>query len=57
MKKQAHTIKSVEMALHSLAVTGRAYASAVDRLCEGLEFCAEKLKVHDKERSVNRRGR
>ncbi len=49
MKKQAHTIKSIEMALRSLAVTGHAIAWAVDRLCEGLEFCAEKLKaVYDK---------
>ena len=45
MKKQRHPIKSVEMALRSLAVTGRAIAWAVDRLCEGLEFCAERLKA------------
>jgi len=31
------------MALRSLAVTGHAIAWAVDRLCEGMEFCAEKL--------------
>ena len=43
MKKQTHTIKSIEMALRSLAVTGHAIAWAVDRLCEGMEFCAEKL--------------
>ena len=49
MKKQAQTIKSLEMALRSLAVTGHAIAVAVERLCEGLEFCAEKLKaVYDK---------
>ena len=45
MKKQRHTLKSIEMALRSLAVTGRAIAWAVDRLCESLEFCAEKLKT------------
>ena len=45
MKKQTHTIKSIEMALRSLAVTGHAIAWAVDRLCEGMEFCAEKLKA------------
>jgi hypothetical protein len=44
MKKQPHTIKTVEMALRSLAVTGRAMAFAVTKLCEGLEFCAETLK-------------
>ena len=52
MTKQPHTIKSVEMALRSLAVTGRAVAWAIDKLCEGLECCAETLKtfVNDKER-------
>lgn len=44
MKKQPHTIKSVEMALRALAVTGRALASAMQKLCEGLEVCAEMLK-------------
>ena len=44
MKKQPHSIKSVEMALRALAVTGRAIAKAVDKLCECLEFCAEMLK-------------
>lgn len=43
-KKQPNTIKTVEMALRSLAVTGRAIASAVTKLCEALEFCAEMLK-------------
>jgi hypothetical protein len=43
MKKQANATKSIEMALRSLAVTGHAIAWAVDKLCEGLEFCAEKL--------------
>jgi hypothetical protein len=45
MAKQPHTIKTVEMALRSLAVTGHAIAKAVDTLSEGLEFCAEKLKA------------
>ncbi len=45
MKKQPYTLKSIEMALRSLAVTGHAIAWAVDRLCESLEFCAEKLKA------------
>lgn len=45
MKEQAHTIQSIEMALRSLAVTGHAIAWAVDKLCEGLEFCAERLKA------------
>jgi hypothetical protein len=44
MKKQPHPIKSVEMALRSLAVTGRAIASAIGKLSEALEFCAERLK-------------
>ena len=45
MKRQPHQIKSIEMALRSLAVTGRAIAWAVEKLCEGLEFSAENLKV------------
>jgi hypothetical protein len=32
------------MALRSLAVTGLAIAWAVQKLSEGLEFCAEALK-------------
>jgi hypothetical protein len=44
MKKEPNTIKSVEMALRSLAVTGRAMAWALDKLSEALEFCAEKLR-------------
>jgi hypothetical protein len=44
MKKQPNTIMSVEMALRSLAVTGHAIAGAVDKLCEALEFCAERLR-------------
>src|SRR5438046_8396131 len=34
MKTQVHTIKSIEMALRSLAVTGHAIALAEDQLCE-----------------------
>jgi hypothetical protein len=44
MKKQPHTIKTVEMALRSLVVTGRAIASAMQKLCDALEYCAEMLK-------------
>jgi len=44
MEMQAHSIKSVEMALRSLAVTARALASALQKLCDALEFCAEKLR-------------
>jgi len=44
MQKQPTRMKSVEMALRALAVTGRAIARAVDKLCEGLEFCADRLK-------------
>jgi hypothetical protein len=44
MKKQPPSIKSVEMALRSLAVTGQAIASAIKKLSDGLEFCAEQLK-------------
>lgn len=44
MKKQSDPIKSVEMALRSLAVTGRAIARAIDKLSDALEFCAERLK-------------
>jgi hypothetical protein len=44
MKKEPNTIKSVEMALRSLAVTGRAMAWALDKLSEALEFCAERLR-------------
>ena len=44
MKKEPNTIKSVEMALRSLAVTVNAIAWALDKLSEALEFCAERLK-------------
>ena len=44
MKKQPTKVKTVEMALRSLAVTGHAIAWAIDKLSEGLEFCAETLK-------------
>jgi hypothetical protein len=44
MKKQPRTIRTVEMALRALAVTGRAIARAVEKLCESLEFCADTLK-------------
>jgi hypothetical protein len=51
MKKQTSTVKSIEMALRSLAITGRAITWAMDTLCEALEFCAEKLKsVRDEQR-------
>jgi len=45
MNKQKNRIKSVEMALRALAVTGRVIASAIAKLCEALEFCAEKLRT------------
>jgi hypothetical protein len=44
MKKQPNTLKTVEMAIRSLAVTGRAITSAMEKLGEALEFCAEMLK-------------
>jgi hypothetical protein len=43
MKKQPDTITTVEMALRSLAVTGRAVAWTMEKLCEGLDFCVEML--------------
>lgn len=52
MNKQPTTIKSIEMALRALAVTGRVIASAVETLCDGVEFCAEKLtSVYQKQSS------
>lgn len=45
MQKQPNTIKSIEMALRALAVTLRAIEWVIGRLCEGVECCAEKLKV------------
>ena len=44
MRKQPNSIRSVEMALRSLAVTARAIAWAVDKLSEALEFSAEMLR-------------
>jgi len=44
MEKQQQPIKSVEMALRSLAVTGRAIAWAIEKISEGVEFCADALK-------------
>jgi hypothetical protein len=59
MKKQPHSIQSVEMALRSLAVTGHAIAQAIGKLSEGLEFCAQKLKLsrETSPRDANRHGR
>jgi hypothetical protein len=50
MEEQRKPIKSVEMALRSLAVTGHANASAINKLSEGLEFCADKLRTYDESR-------
>ena len=44
MKKQTSTIRAVEMALRSLAITVHAFTTAMEKLREALEFCAEKLK-------------
>src|SRR6266404_5755837 len=44
MHRQPHSLKSVEMALRSLAVTAHAITGAVDKLSKALEFCVEKLK-------------
>jgi hypothetical protein len=44
MKKQPNAIKTIEMALRSLAVTVSAIVSALAKLCDALEFCAEMLK-------------
>ena len=44
MKRQPTSIRSVEMALRSLAATAAAIAWAVDKLSEALEFCAEMLR-------------
>ena len=59
MKKQPNTIKRVEMALRSLAVTGHADARRIDKLSEALEFCAETLKKAERKRRKGRsqRGR
>jgi hypothetical protein len=59
MKKQRNKIKTVEMALRSLAVTGHADARRIDKLSEALEFCAETLKKTERRRRKgrNRRGR
>ena len=55
MRKQGKPIKSVEMALRSLAVAGHANASAINKLSEGLEFCAEKLKTYERSRRAGRK--
>jgi hypothetical protein len=52
MKKQRKPIKSVEMALRSLAVTSHANASTIAKISEGLEFCAEKLRTYEESRRV-----
>ncbi len=44
MDKQQHPMKSIEMALRSLAVTGRAIGWAIEKLSESVEFCADALK-------------
>ncbi len=55
MKKQDHTIKSIEMALRALAVTVDAIARALEVLREALEFCAEKLKAAYDQRAQRER--
>jgi hypothetical protein len=50
MKKQRNAIRSVEMALRSLALTGHANASTIAKISEGLEFCAEKLRTYEESR-------
>ena len=57
MKKQRNEIKTVEMALRSLAVTGRADARRIDKLSEALEFCAETLKKGERKRRKGRNQR
>jgi hypothetical protein len=57
MKKQPNKIKTVEMALRSLAVTGRADAQRIDKLSEALEFCAETLKKAERKRRKRRNQR
>jgi hypothetical protein len=44
MRNQPHNNRTVEMAIRALAVTGRAMVTAMEKLCEALEFCAEMLK-------------
>jgi len=56
MQKQASSIKSVEMALRSLAVTGHANASAINKLSEGLEFCADKLRAYEASRRARKKS-
>ena len=53
MKKQRNAIRSVEMALRSLAVTGQANASTMAKISEGLEFCAEKLRTYEESQRVS----
>ena len=55
MKKQDHPIKSVEMALRSLAVTGHAIAWAIGKLSEGLELCAAKLMAYETSRRARKK--
>jgi hypothetical protein len=50
MGKQRNRIKSVEMALRSLAVTGRANATAINKLSDGMEFCADKINEYETSR-------
>jgi hypothetical protein len=45
MHKQTDPVKSVEMALRSLAVTEHAIAQAIDKHADALESCADELKV------------
>ena len=52
MEKQRKSIKSVEMALRSMAVTGHANASTITKISDGLEFCAEKLRTYEESRRV-----
>ena len=57
MEEQRKPIKSVEMALRSLAVTGQASASAINKLSEGLEFCADQLRTCEESRRASGKPR
>ena len=53
MNKQRNAIRSVEMALRSLAVTGHANASTIAKISEGLEYLAEKLRTYEESRRLD----
>lgn len=57
MNKQPNSVQAVEMALRSLAVTGRASATLTSKISEALEFSADQLRLDKQSRRAVTKSR